>query len=108
MVRWMASKGAKHLIILSRSGCTSQSAHDLVDELTKNNVEVVTPKCDVSSAKALSRVLEQYDRTMPPIRGCINAAMVLNVSDHPPYRGGRFHSRNSLALGFIEGISNPS
>ncbi|KAI0165413.1 polyketide synthase PksD [Hypoxylon sp. FL1284] len=80
IVRWMVSKGAKHLIILSRSGCTFQSAQDLVDEIAKDNVKVVTPKCDVSSAKALSRVLEQYDRTAPPIRGCFHAAMVLNDS----------------------------
>ncbi|KAI1452810.1 polyketide synthase PksD [Annulohypoxylon moriforme] len=80
VVRWMALKGAKHLMILSRSGNASQSARDLVDELVKNNVEVITPKCDVSSENALRQVLEQYEKTMPPIRGCINAAMVLNDS----------------------------
>ncbi|KAI0840156.1 KR-domain-containing protein [Hypoxylon sp. FL0890] len=54
MIKWMVEKGAKHLILLSRS------------ELVTRGVHVIAPKCDVSSTE-----------TMPPIKGCINAAMVL-------------------------------
>jgi NAD(P)-dependent dehydrogenase (short-subunit alcohol dehydrogenase family) len=80
MIKWMATKGAKHLIVLSRSGATSQAAAKVVDELTKQGITVAAPQCDVSSATSLSEVLDEYAKTMPPVRGCINAAMVLNVS----------------------------
>lgn len=76
----MALKGARHFIALSRSGASSQAAAEVVDELQKGGITVATPKCDVSSAKSLSGVLDIYSKTMPPVRGCINATMVLNVS----------------------------
>lgn len=79
-MKWMARKGAKHLIVLSRSGAASQAAAEVVDELSKQGITVAAPKCDVSSADSISEVLDEYAKTMPPVRGCINAAMVLNVS----------------------------
>ncbi|KAI1084518.1 acyl transferase domain-containing protein [Whalleya microplaca] len=44
--------------------------------LEAQGVYVATPKCDVSSATALSAVLDEC-HAMPPVKGCINAAMVL-------------------------------
>lgn len=48
-----------------------------MEELTRMGVNIVAPKCDVSSESSLASVLEDCARTMPPIKGCINAAMVL-------------------------------
>ncbi|KAI5917692.1 hypothetical protein F4810DRAFT_640865 [Camillea tinctor] len=76
IMKWMAGRGAKHLIVPSRSGPTSK-AEEVISELRQQGVEIVAPKCDVSSAESLANVLEHCARTMPPIRGCINAAMVL-------------------------------
>ena len=53
------------------------AAFKLIAELTQLGVNVVAPKCDVSSAESLAGVLNEYAHTMPPIKGCINAAMVL-------------------------------
>ncbi|XP_044723776.1 KR domain-containing protein [Hirsutella rhossiliensis] len=80
MMKWMAQKGAKHLVVPTRSGIASQEAADVVDELGKQGVRVLTPTCDVSSAQCLAEALENCNATMPPIRGCINAAMVLQDS----------------------------
>lgn len=74
----MADRGAKHLIMLSRSGAVSEAAVELVSSLTARGVRVFAPKCDASSATALEAVLEEsVARAMPPIKGCINGAMVL-------------------------------
>jgi acyl carrier protein len=74
----MADRGAKNLIILSKSGPASEAAVKLVSSLTKRGVIVFAPKCDASSVTALASVLEEHEaRAMPPIKGCINAAMVL-------------------------------
>lgn len=76
--KWMADRGAKHLIMLSRSGPVSEAAIDLVQGLTARGVTVVAPKCDVCSADSLEAALKECaSRAMPPIKGCINAAMVL-------------------------------
>jgi hypothetical protein len=73
----MADRGAKQLIVPSRSGTVSKAAVETVAQLTAQGVTVIAPQCDVSSEASLSRVLDECARTAPPIRGCINAAMVL-------------------------------
>ncbi|KAI8953117.1 hypothetical protein F4801DRAFT_576840 [Xylaria longipes] len=78
IIKWIADRGAKHLIILSRSGPASEAAAELISKLTSREVMVFAPKCDASSTASLARVLEECEaRAMPPIKGCINAAMVL-------------------------------
>ncbi|KAI1151541.1 hypothetical protein F4825DRAFT_354477 [Nemania diffusa] len=78
IIKWMADRGAKHLIILSKSGPASEAAVKLVSNLTARGVTVFAPKCDASSVTALAAVLEEHGaQAMPPIKGCINAAMVL-------------------------------
>ncbi|KAE9365744.1 BcPKS1, polyketide synthase [Stipitochalara longipes BDJ] len=74
---WMATRGAKYLILLSRSGPKIDAAIKLVEKLQHMGVSVATPKCDVSSAENLSSVLSECAKTMPPIQGCIQSAMVL-------------------------------
>src|SRR4051812_31395286 len=79
ILKWMASKGVKYLIVPSRSGAVSEAAARIVNELRQQGVTIVTPQCDVSLLGSLSRMLEECGRTMPPARGCINATMVLQV-----------------------------
>ncbi|XXH03794.1 hypothetical protein Hte_010200 [Hypoxylon texense] len=77
IILWMATKGARNLIIPSRSGVSSQAASDVIAKLREKGVNIATPVCDVSSASSLSAALAACADDMPPVRGCINAAMVL-------------------------------
>ncbi|KNG88668.1 polyketide synthase [Aspergillus nomiae NRRL 13137] len=74
--RWMASMGAKHLILLSRSGPKTDASRQLIEELAKHGVNVRTPRCDVACMDALSAALLDCS-DLPPIKGCIQATMVL-------------------------------
>jgi short-subunit dehydrogenase involved in D-alanine esterification of teichoic acids len=76
----MAGRGVKNLILPSRSGPREKAALDLVTELQAGGVKVVAPVCDVASVESLSELLVECNESMPPIKGCINAAMVLQVS----------------------------
>lgn len=80
ILRWMVSRGAKHLLVPSRSGAVSAAALEVVRELSDQNVSVSTPKCDLSSQESLTHMLRDSAATLPPIRGCIVSTMVLNVS----------------------------
>ncbi|RYP89969.1 hypothetical protein DL770_003927 [Monosporascus sp. CRB-9-2] len=80
ILRWWSRKGAKYLIVPSKSGVVSKAAAETVDELTRRGVHIEAPRCDVSVADALSRIVEKCGSCMPPIRGCINAALILNDS----------------------------
>jgi NADPH:quinone reductase-like Zn-dependent oxidoreductase/malonyl CoA-acyl carrier protein transacylase len=79
--RWMVSKGARNLILLSRSGPVSESARLLVEELEKAGVRVAAPACDVSNESVLAEVLARCASHMPPVRGCLQGTMVLRVSN---------------------------
>lgn len=75
----MASRGARNLILLSRSGVGSEVAVDFIEELKANGVHAEAPKCDVTSADSLTAVLANCAKTMPPVKGCIQGSMVLRV-----------------------------
>ncbi|KAK6192927.1 hypothetical protein LQW54_012976 [Pestalotiopsis sp. IQ-011] len=78
ILRWMVSKGATSLIIPTRSAVLSAAAVDIMEEFRGQGITITTVGCDVASRDMLARALEDWRQTLPPIRGCINAAMVLN------------------------------
>ncbi|KAI0857122.1 hypothetical protein F4860DRAFT_367760 [Xylaria cubensis] len=79
VVRWMANRGARSFVLPSRSGASTKAAVDLISELTDREIQVLAPCCDLSSADELSTLLESCV-DIPPIKGCINAAMALQNS----------------------------
>ncbi|THV54000.1 hypothetical protein BGAL_0037g00440 [Botrytis galanthina] len=80
ILRWMADRGAKNLIVPSTSGTSSQAAVNIVSELTRRGVRVVTKICNVATDTDLIALIQDCAVGMPPIKGCINAAMVLQDS----------------------------
>ena len=81
MAKWMVHDlGAKSLILISRSGMDAAGAADAVEALRRPGVVVTVHKCDVADAKSLSTVIHACAQTLPPIRGIVQGAMVLQVS----------------------------
>lgn len=80
LASWMAGLGARHLVLLSRSGAKSATAKDLVEKLEEAGVRVYAPPCDVSKADEVEEVIAHVNATMPPIKGCIHGALVVKVS----------------------------
>lgn len=77
--RWFAARGARNLILLSRSGPRSSAAKALLQELGAKGVRVATPTVDISDLPSLQRELERLGERMPPIRGCIQATVAVRV-----------------------------
>lgn len=78
--RWLADKGAKNIVFLSRTAKSGVENAEFAEELRKTyGVNIVAFDCDVGDAKALAGVLEQCS-ALPPIKGCVTGAMVLDVS----------------------------
>ncbi|KAI1742676.1 putative polyketide synthase [Xylaria scruposa] len=77
IARWLVSRGARFLILLSRSGLGKKGSVELVDQLKASGVVLETPMCDVTDLASLHMVLQDCSQRMPPVRGCIHAAMVL-------------------------------
>jgi hypothetical protein len=79
-VRWMAAKGAKNFLLLSRSGPKSPAAQQLLEDLRATGVRVEHPHCDISQAEEVKAVLASAAKDMPPIKGCVQGCLVLEVS----------------------------
>ena len=71
--------GASHLILLSRSGMNAKGAQELVNSLEERGVKVKVIKCDVADSENLNMLLDTCSTDMPPVRGVIQGAMVLQV-----------------------------
>ncbi|KAI1497576.1 putative polyketide synthase [Biscogniauxia marginata] len=80
IARWMVKMGARHLLLLSRRGASNPHARRLVDHLRNDGAQVFTPCCDISDLEQLRDVIEESSHHMPPIRGCIQSAMLLRDS----------------------------
>jgi NAD(P)-dependent dehydrogenase (short-subunit alcohol dehydrogenase family) len=80
MALWMTNRGARHLILLTRSGPRSKAAIALIEELKAMGVDVNATPCDISVKESLQSTLSLCSKSMPPIKGCVAGAMVLRVS----------------------------
>ncbi|WP_110655850.1 type I polyketide synthase [Salinicola halimionae] len=75
---WLADKGARQLLLLSRRGATTEEAESGVARLEALGVSVAARACDVTDATALADVLDDARRTLGPIRGIVHAATVID------------------------------
>jgi NADPH:quinone reductase-like Zn-dependent oxidoreductase/SAM-dependent methyltransferase len=74
MARWCADRGARNLILLSRSGAKSEAAQELVASLTAQGVHVEALACDTADEATLRAVLDDCLTRMPPIKGCMQSS----------------------------------
>ncbi|KAK2024958.1 ketoacyl-synt-domain-containing protein [Colletotrichum zoysiae] len=73
----LVSQGARNLCFLSLSGAASRQAQSLVQRLESLGVRIKVTICDVSNEAEVGKALKDCTRDMPPIKGVIQAAMVL-------------------------------
>lgn len=74
---WMASRGAKNLVYLSRSGNANAGASEMLSDLQTAGVSTQVVKCDITCSSSVTSAISQIDL---PIKGVIQAAMVVSDS----------------------------
>jgi acyl transferase domain-containing protein/acyl carrier protein len=77
VARWLAEKGARHLVLLGRS-TPSVEARSAIDEIRSLGATVVMSATDVSQRDQVAAVLGMIADTMPPLRGIMHAAGVVD------------------------------
>jgi ubiquinone/menaquinone biosynthesis C-methylase UbiE/malonyl CoA-acyl carrier protein transacylase len=76
---WLAKKGAKHLVLLSRSATSYKENVIYAKDLYKNHgTSAWLFDCDIADRTALQKVLANIGH-LPPVKGVINGAMVMKV-----------------------------
>jgi len=76
--QWLASKGARNLVLISRSGPVAAEALNTMAALEAQGVKVLAQACDVTNLQALTALFAQMGSSMPPLRGLIHAAVVID------------------------------
>ena len=69
---------APNLVLTGRSGASSEEAKETIAELQRQGTNVVVVQADITLADDVERLLAQIHETLPPLRGIIHAAMVLD------------------------------
>lgn len=93
MSRWMVSRGARHLVLVSRSGSATGKVKELIDEAALEGAEIVVRRCDVVDSSSVDDLIKNGLEGLPPVRGVIHGSMVLNVSfEYLPPSQYREHS----------------
>ncbi|KAL4894910.1 hypothetical protein BDV59DRAFT_192302 [Aspergillus ambiguus] len=77
MAMWMAEHGAKTLILVSRSGLSKAGCDETLTELGKKGTKGIVYACDVSNSDHMSYMTSELTKNAPPIKGVVQAAMVL-------------------------------
>ncbi|KAI2602442.1 ketoacyl-synt-domain-containing protein [Hypoxylon sp. NC1633] len=77
MARWMVSRGARHLVLVSRSGSATGKVKELIDEAASVGAEIVVRRCDVANPASVEELIKNGLEGLPPVRGLIHGAMVL-------------------------------
>jgi NADPH:quinone reductase-like Zn-dependent oxidoreductase/malonyl CoA-acyl carrier protein transacylase/NAD(P)-dependent dehydrogenase (short-subunit alcohol dehydrogenase family) len=80
MAKWMVSKGAKNIVLLSRSGELKGKAKDKIDALNNGGANIVVRSCDVADRASVDQLISGGLAGLPPVRGIIHGVMVLHVS----------------------------
>jgi phthiocerol/phenolphthiocerol synthesis type-I polyketide synthase C len=76
--QWLADRGARHLVLISRSGPVSEEACTALARLRQQGVRVHAVSCDVTDKAALTALFTEIAADMPPLRGLVHAATVIN------------------------------
>jgi len=75
--RWLASRGAKRIVLCGRGGGVSPSTAEKIDALERSGVGVSVFSADVAVREDVTRMMEALSG-MPPLRGIVHAAGVLD------------------------------
>ena len=79
IIHFLANHGAKSILILSRRNLDQSERHNLEEELGSSGAVVRIESCNIADLEEMQEVAARCLRTMPPVKGVIQAAMVLQV-----------------------------
>ncbi len=76
--RWLIGRGARHLVLIGRSGASAESARRQVGEWREQGIEVLQELADITEPEAVAAVVNRVHAADRPLRGVFHAAGVLD------------------------------
>ncbi len=78
MSQWLVVQGARHLVLSSRSGASTDEARAGVAAMQAAGATVTVIPSDVSDPASVTALLQEIAQSHPPLRGVFHVAMVLD------------------------------
>ncbi|KAK4449716.1 hypothetical protein QBC34DRAFT_463102 [Podospora aff. communis PSN243] len=100
LLLFMQSSGARHVAVASRRPMVDKA---VLRHLERKGLKVSVFSLDISDKEALCRVHQQIADTMPPIKGVVNAAMVLRDAS---FSSMSFDSFSAVLKPKVQGTMN--
>jgi thioesterase domain-containing protein/NADPH:quinone reductase-like Zn-dependent oxidoreductase/acyl carrier protein len=78
VAEWLVERGARHLLLTGRRGAATAEAQAALASFTARGVAVVAEAGDITRADDVERTFARIAANMPPLKGIMHAAMVLD------------------------------
>lgn len=78
IAKWLSDKGVKQLVLASRSGAKSAEAKEAIALIEENGTKVYAEPIDITNEKAVADAMAKIKADMPPLKGIIHGAVVLD------------------------------
>jgi len=75
--RWLVENGARTLVLVGRSK-PSPEAEAVIDEMAQRGARIVVDRFDVADAPSVDAAFARWAMELPPVRGIVHAAGVLD------------------------------
>jgi acyl transferase domain-containing protein/NADPH:quinone reductase-like Zn-dependent oxidoreductase/SAM-dependent methyltransferase/acyl carrier protein len=78
LAQWLVEAGARHLVLVSRSGAETPEAETFVARLRERGVAVTAVRADVGSEEDVTRLIAAIRSENRPLKGVFHLAMVID------------------------------
>lgn len=89
---WLTTKGARYLVLVSRSGCKTDYDRQTVEAMKQKGVNVVLINTDISNYEEVQEIMKKIRQGMPVLKGIIHSAAVLRDATFKNMDKERFDS----------------
>jgi acyl transferase domain-containing protein/phospholipid N-methyltransferase len=89
--QWMVQEGARHLVLVGRSGASTPEAKAAVEALAQAGARVMVRKVDVTQAEQVASLLAEMGNSFPPLRGVFHSVLVVDDGILANVNPERFH-----------------
>ncbi len=92
LAHWLTKKGARHLVLVSRSGCKTDYDRQTVEAMKQQGVNVALINADIADYEQVQAIIKKIRLDMPVLKGIIHSAAVLRDATFKNMDKERFDS----------------
>ncbi|WP_218081861.1 type I polyketide synthase [Anthocerotibacter panamensis] len=89
VARWLVQQGARQLVLVGRRG-VDPATQSVLDQIQALGAQVLVLQADIAQAPEVARILEKIALALPPLKGIVHAAGVLDDGVLLQQNGERF------------------